>query len=93
MSFVQLISISPVVIIYIVLYRWDDHGEIGFSSECVEILFYAIYNTSKQIAEKAVPLQKRNVVDHIAESVNLSLHVCEFPLLRLLGFTFPRYNI
>uniref|UniRef100_A0A0D3F6N4 Terpene synthase metal-binding domain-containing protein n=1 Tax=Oryza barthii TaxID=65489 RepID=A0A0D3F6N4_9ORYZ len=53
---------------HIVLYRWDGHGEIGFSSECVEILFYAIYNTSKQIAEKAVPLQKRNVVDHIAES-------------------------
>uniref|UniRef100_A0A0E0CM97 Uncharacterized protein n=1 Tax=Oryza meridionalis TaxID=40149 RepID=A0A0E0CM97_9ORYZ len=50
------------------LNRWDGHGEIGFSSECVEILFYAIYNTSKQIAEKAVPLQKRNVVDHIAES-------------------------
>uniref|UniRef100_A0A0D3F6N1 Uncharacterized protein n=2 Tax=Oryza barthii TaxID=65489 RepID=A0A0D3F6N1_9ORYZ len=48
--------------------KWDGHGEIGFSSECVEILFYAIYNTSKQIAEKAVPLQKRNVVDHIAES-------------------------
>uniref|UniRef100_A0A0D9YTX9 Terpene synthase N-terminal domain-containing protein n=1 Tax=Oryza glumipatula TaxID=40148 RepID=A0A0D9YTX9_9ORYZ len=48
--------------------KWDGHGEIGFSSECVEILFYAVYNTSKQIAEKAVPLQKRNVVDHIAES-------------------------
>ncbi|EAZ23515.1 hypothetical protein OsJ_07211 [Oryza sativa Japonica Group] len=50
------------------LNRWDDHGEIGFSSECVEILFYAVYNTSKQIAEKAMPLQKRNAVDHIAES-------------------------
>ncbi|KAF2945426.1 ent-isokaur-15-ene synthase isoform X2 [Oryza sativa Japonica Group] len=48
--------------------KWDDHGEIGFSSECVEILFYAVYNTSKQIAEKAMPLQKRNAVDHIAES-------------------------
>uniref|UniRef100_A0A0E0G8K9 Uncharacterized protein n=1 Tax=Oryza nivara TaxID=4536 RepID=A0A0E0G8K9_ORYNI len=48
--------------------KWDGYGEIGFSSECVEILFYAVYNTSKQIAEKAMPLQKRNVVDHIAES-------------------------
>ncbi|KAL6640146.1 hypothetical protein ACP70R_021995 [Stipagrostis hirtigluma subsp. patula] len=47
--------------------RWDSHAGIGFCSEHVEILFFAIYNTNNKIGEKVAKVQKRSVVDHIAE--------------------------
>uniref|UniRef100_A0A0D9VHC7 Uncharacterized protein n=1 Tax=Leersia perrieri TaxID=77586 RepID=A0A0D9VHC7_9ORYZ len=47
--------------------KWDKHGEVGFCSKHVEILFYAVYNTNKQIAAKIALIQNRDVVDHIAE--------------------------
>uniref|UniRef100_A0A0D9WQV2 Terpene synthase N-terminal domain-containing protein n=1 Tax=Leersia perrieri TaxID=77586 RepID=A0A0D9WQV2_9ORYZ len=34
--------------------KWDDHSEIGFCSERVEIIFNALYNTHKQIGAKAM---------------------------------------
>ncbi|RLM80404.1 hypothetical protein C2845_PM12G17740 [Panicum miliaceum] len=53
--------------------RWDAHAGIGFCSKHVEILFYAVYNTSNQIAAKAEEVQNRRVVDQIAEIwVNLA---------------------
>ncbi|KAL5207240.1 hypothetical protein ABZP36_031675 [Zizania latifolia] len=46
--------------------KWDKHGDIGFCSEKVEILFNAVYSTNKQIAANAALLQNRSVMDHIA---------------------------
>jgi ent-kaurene synthase len=51
--------------------RWDAHAGICFCSKHVEILFYAVYNTSNQIAAKAEEVQNRRVVDQIAEIVRL----------------------
>uniref|UniRef100_A0A0D3HLS1 Terpene synthase N-terminal domain-containing protein n=2 Tax=Oryza barthii TaxID=65489 RepID=A0A0D3HLS1_9ORYZ len=47
--------------------KWDDHGEIGFCSSNVEIMFNAVYNTTKRIGAKAALVQKRCVMHHIAE--------------------------
>ncbi|TVU15795.1 hypothetical protein EJB05_39333, partial [Eragrostis curvula] len=47
--------------------RWDAHGEVGFCSERVEIVFRAVYETSKQIGAKAAAVQNRSVIHHIAE--------------------------
>jgi len=52
---------------------WDAHKEVGFCSERVETLFRAVYNTSNEIAAKAVAVQKRNVIGHIAELVSTLL--------------------
>ncbi|XP_025821842.1 ent-kaur-16-ene synthase, chloroplastic-like [Panicum hallii] len=53
--------------------KWDAHAGICFCSKHVEILFYAVYNTSNQIAAKAEEVQNRRVVDQIAEIwVNLA---------------------
>ncbi|KAG8058951.1 hypothetical protein GUJ93_ZPchr0002g23546 [Zizania palustris] len=46
--------------------KWDKHGDIGFCSEKVEILFNAVYSTNKQIAANAALVQNRSVMDHIA---------------------------
>ncbi|KAL6661775.1 hypothetical protein ACP70R_001159 [Stipagrostis hirtigluma subsp. patula] len=47
--------------------KWDAHGEIGFCSERVEIMFRAVYNTSNELGAKAAVLQNRSVTHHIAE--------------------------
>ncbi|XP_062213717.1 stemar-13-ene synthase-like [Phragmites australis] len=47
--------------------KWDAHAEIGFCSEHVEILFYAVYHTSYHIGAKAAKVQNRRVMGHIAE--------------------------
>ncbi|CAN6251986.1 unnamed protein product [Urochloa humidicola] len=53
--------------------KWNAHAEIDFCSKHVEILFYAVYNTSNQIAAKAEGVQNRSVAGHIAEIwVNLA---------------------
>lgn len=52
--------------------RWDEHEEVGFCSERVEILFSAIYDTSKELAAKAMAVQNRSVINHVAELVSLS---------------------
>lgn len=52
--------------------RWDEHEEVGFCSERVEILFSAIYDTSKELAAKATAVQNRSVINHVAELVSLS---------------------
>jgi len=46
---------------------WDEHEEVGFCSERVEILFRAIYDTSKELAAKAMAVQNRSVINHVAE--------------------------
>ncbi|CAO2046234.1 unnamed protein product [Urochloa humidicola] len=46
---------------------WDAHTSIGFCSDDVEILFFAVYNTNNQIGARAAGVQKRRVIDHIAE--------------------------
>lgn len=51
--------------------RWDNHGEIGFCSNNVEIMFNAIYNTTKRNCAKAALVQNRCVMDHIAKQVRL----------------------
>ncbi|TVU29575.1 hypothetical protein EJB05_21149 [Eragrostis curvula] len=40
---------------------------VGFSSEDVEISFYAIYNTNNRIGAKAMEVQNRSVIGDIAE--------------------------
>ncbi|XP_052136680.1 stemod-13(17)-ene synthase isoform X2 [Oryza glaberrima] len=47
--------------------EWDNHGEIGFCSNNVEIMFNAIYNTTKRNCAKAALVQNRCVMDHIAK--------------------------
>ncbi|KAL6661770.1 hypothetical protein ACP70R_001154 [Stipagrostis hirtigluma subsp. patula] len=47
--------------------KWDTHSEIGFCSEYVEIIFRAIYNTTNEIGGKAMAVQNRSVVHHLAE--------------------------
>ncbi|OEL28312.1 Stemod-13(17)-ene synthase, partial [Dichanthelium oligosanthes] len=47
--------------------KWDAHAGIGFCSKHVEILFYAVYNTSNQIGAKAEEVQNRSVISHITE--------------------------
>uniref|UniRef100_K3YYW0 Uncharacterized protein n=2 Tax=Setaria italica TaxID=4555 RepID=K3YYW0_SETIT len=47
--------------------KWDAHAGIGFCSEDVEIMFYAIYNTNNQIGAKAAEVQNRRVIGHIAK--------------------------
>ncbi|CAL5057636.1 unnamed protein product [Urochloa decumbens] len=46
---------------------WDTHASIGFCSDDVEILFLAVYKTNNQIGARAANVQKRRVIDHIAE--------------------------
>ncbi|BAS79329.1 Os02g0568700 [Oryza sativa Japonica Group] len=47
--------------------KWDAHNEIGFCSEDVETVFYAVYNTSNKIGERAAEVQNRSVISHIAQ--------------------------
>jgi hypothetical protein len=54
--------------------RWDTHHEVGFCSDRVEILFRAVYDTNSEIGAMAAAVQKRSVIDHIAELVSLSDH-------------------
>lgn len=54
-------------------FRWDKHDVVGFCSENVEILFYAVYNMSKDIGEKAAVIHNRSIMDHIVELVSLSV--------------------
>uniref|UniRef100_A0A0D3HUN3 Uncharacterized protein n=1 Tax=Oryza barthii TaxID=65489 RepID=A0A0D3HUN3_9ORYZ len=49
--------------------RWDNHAEIGFCSKNVEIVFYAVYNTYKQIGEKAALKQNRSIMDQLVEDL------------------------
>lgn len=53
--------------------RWDNHAEIGFCSKNVEIVFYAVYNTYKQIGEKAALKQNRSIMDQLVEDVSLDI--------------------
>ncbi|KAF2304470.1 hypothetical protein GH714_031870 [Hevea brasiliensis] len=45
--------------------RWDEHSTIGFKSKDVEILFYAIYGTTNDLADKASKQQGRCVKKHL----------------------------
>ncbi|CAN1852504.1 Ent-kaur-16-ene synthase, chloroplastic [Linum perenne] len=50
--------------------RWDVNGPITkteFSSERVETLYRAIYDTICETVEKALPIQGRSVMDHLVE--------------------------
>ncbi|KAG2634585.1 hypothetical protein PVAP13_2NG177700 [Panicum virgatum] len=47
--------------------KWDAHEEVGFCSENVEALFYAVYSTNSQIGAKAEEIQNRSIMCHIAE--------------------------
>ncbi|KAF0909515.1 hypothetical protein E2562_037028 [Oryza meyeriana var. granulata] len=47
--------------------KWDAYDEIGFCSENVETIFYAVYNTSNKIGSRAAEVQNRSVMTHIAE--------------------------
>ncbi|KAL5212896.1 hypothetical protein ABZP36_023743 [Zizania latifolia] len=47
--------------------KWDAHDEVGFCSENVETVFYALYNTSNKIGARATEVQNRSVNSHIAE--------------------------
>ncbi|XP_052137658.1 ent-sandaracopimara-8(14),15-diene synthase, chloroplastic-like [Oryza glaberrima] len=49
--------------------KWDNHAEIGFCSKDVEIMFYAVYNTYKQIGEKAALVQNRSIMDQMVEDL------------------------
>uniref|UniRef100_A0A0E0JAH7 Terpene synthase N-terminal domain-containing protein n=1 Tax=Oryza nivara TaxID=4536 RepID=A0A0E0JAH7_ORYNI len=49
--------------------KWDNHAEIGFCSKNVEIVFYAVYNTYKQIGEKAALKQNRSIMDQLVEDL------------------------
>jgi signal-transduction protein with cAMP-binding, CBS, and nucleotidyltransferase domain len=50
--------------------RWDEHQELQFYSESVEILFFAIYTTVNQLGESASALQNRDVRKHMIELVS-----------------------
>ena len=50
--------------------RWDAYEQVGFYSERVEIVFRAVYDTSKDIAARAMAVQKRSIIHHIAERVS-----------------------
>ena len=58
--------------------RWDNHAEIGFCSKDVEIMFYAVYNTYKQIGEKAALVQNRSIMDQMVEDVRSSVYNSSF---------------
>jgi hypothetical protein len=61
--------------------RWDNHAEIGFCSKDVEIMFYAVYNTYKQIGEKAALKQNRSIMDQLVEDVSFEIYVSSsFPI-------------
>ncbi|KAJ9168329.1 hypothetical protein P3X46_019870 [Hevea brasiliensis] len=47
--------------------RWDEHSTIGFKSKDVEILFYAIYGTTNDLADKASKQQGRCVKKHLID--------------------------
>ncbi|CAN1311345.1 Ent-kaur-16-ene synthase, chloroplastic [Linum perenne] len=50
--------------------RWDVNGPITkteFSSERVETLYRAIYDTICETVEKALPIQGRSIMDHLVE--------------------------
>ncbi|KAG8635866.1 terpene synthase 6, chloroplastic [Manihot esculenta] len=49
------------------LQRWDEHSAVGFMSKDVEILFYAIYGTTNDLAEKASKQQGRCVKKHLID--------------------------
>ncbi|KAF2304471.1 hypothetical protein GH714_031881 [Hevea brasiliensis] len=49
--------------------RWDEHSTIGFKSKDVEILFYAIYGTTNDLADKASKQQGRCVKKHLIDIV------------------------
>ncbi|XP_057985895.1 ent-kaurene synthase TSP4, chloroplastic-like isoform X2 [Hevea brasiliensis] len=49
------------------VHRWDDHSTIGFKSKDVEILFYSIYGTTNDIADKARKQQGRCVRKHLID--------------------------
>ncbi|KAG0527406.1 hypothetical protein BDA96_06G230600 [Sorghum bicolor] len=46
---------------------WDEHHEIEFYSEQVEIVFSSIYNSVNQLGAKASLLQDRNVTKHLVQ--------------------------
>ncbi|KAJ9168447.1 hypothetical protein P3X46_019968 [Hevea brasiliensis] len=49
------------------VHRWDDHSTVGFKSKDVEILFYSIYDTTNDIADKARKKQGRCVRKHLID--------------------------
>ncbi|KAG8635869.1 hypothetical protein MANES_16G068951v8 [Manihot esculenta] len=46
---------------------WDEHSTVGFKSKDVEILFYAIYGTTNDLADKARSQQGRWVKKHLID--------------------------
>uniref|UniRef100_J3M1B1 Terpene synthase metal-binding domain-containing protein n=1 Tax=Oryza brachyantha TaxID=4533 RepID=J3M1B1_ORYBR len=46
---------------------WDEHQKMKFYSEQVEIVFFAIYNSVKQLGAKASAVQGREVTKHLIE--------------------------
>ncbi|KAJ9168340.1 hypothetical protein P3X46_019880 [Hevea brasiliensis] len=49
------------------VHRWDEHSTIGFKSKNVEILFYALYGTTNDLADKASKQQGRCVKKHLID--------------------------
>ncbi|CAL5021364.1 unnamed protein product [Urochloa decumbens] len=47
--------------------KWEEHEQIGFCSEHVQILFHAVYSTMSEINAKALKVQNRSVIDRIAQ--------------------------
>uniref|UniRef100_A0A2C9VM42 Uncharacterized protein n=1 Tax=Manihot esculenta TaxID=3983 RepID=A0A2C9VM42_MANES len=47
--------------------RWDDHSTVGFKSKDVKILFYAVYGTTNELAEKAIKQQGRCIRNHLID--------------------------
>uniref|UniRef100_J3N8B6 Uncharacterized protein n=1 Tax=Oryza brachyantha TaxID=4533 RepID=J3N8B6_ORYBR len=60
-------SMEEMTNLVVLIDKWEKHGEVGFVSQNVEIVFNAVYHTSNRAYAKAAMLQKRSVVDHMAE--------------------------
>ncbi|CAN6273135.1 unnamed protein product [Urochloa humidicola] len=48
-------------------YLWEEHQQIGFCSEHVQILFHAVHNTMSEINAKALKVQNRSIIDRVAQ--------------------------
>ncbi|CAO2141182.1 unnamed protein product [Urochloa humidicola] len=47
--------------------KWDEHEQVGFCSEHVEIVFHSVYDTCHHIGAKAAAVQNRSVIHHLAK--------------------------
>ncbi|KAJ9168343.1 hypothetical protein P3X46_019883 [Hevea brasiliensis] len=60
-------SMEEILNLIELVHRWDDHSTIGFKSKDVEILFYSIYGTTNDIADKARKQLCRFVRKHLID--------------------------